>query len=102
MLYFDETDYGRDFEAVIDAHDVFASIPVGGMNIWFKAYDTSLGEGGDAELFNDGYEFNCYIFLLSCDGSGDYMDILNSPAKTKQDAENLFNDWVDAKLKKGC
>ncbi len=115
-LYFEHSGYGCDFEAAEYwpkgwPHDI--EYPDGYMDymdgdVWFKAYDTSLKENErDAELFEQGYLFNCEVrvryytsgfpvqALLYCEDP-----LASFPARDQEEAERLLQVAADALYRK--
>ncbi len=87
---FYDCDYGKDFETLIDVHEFVDWIPEGEYDLWLKAYDTSLQENEEeAELYNNGYVFECCACIIKVDGGfGGFVCGLNPrPVKSKWLAE---------------
>ena len=97
-LYFEHSGYGCDFEAAEYwpkgwPHDNYMD-----SDVWFKAHDTSLKENDrDAELFEQGYLFNCEVRIRYYT-SGLYCEdpLANFPARDQEEAERLLQVAADA------
>lgn len=95
-LYFSESDYARDFEALIDVHEIFDWIPEWEYDLWLKAYDTSCRENDkEISLNEQGYEFDCYAFFRTF-GEPNEETLYNEPARTLEEAEEVLIKMVDA------
>ena len=98
-LDFYSSDYGEDFEAMTDLPNDWPHEDDDMLNdVWFKAYDTSLKEiCEDAELFEQGYLFNCYV-RVRYHANGVYCEdeLAKFPARDREDAERLLKVAADA------
>lgn len=90
-LDFSGCDYAEDFEAIIDANQVFEWMPQYGYTLWLKAYDTSCRETDrEIELNDDGYAFDCYVYVLDDEGKPVVNWYEPRAAKTREEAENIM------------
>lgn len=90
-VIFSDCDYADDFEAIVDASEVFDTVPKYRFNLWLKAYDSSMRENEREQEVNDkGYAFDCYVYVL--DDEGNPVDTSYAPrmAKTRQSAEDTL------------
>lgn len=100
-LDFYDSNYGEDFEAMTDWPGGWPHESEDGRafdDVWFKAYDTSFKENDeDAELFEQGYLFNCIVRTRNYTPSLYCEDVLAKfPAKDKEEAERLLQIAADA------
>lgn len=95
---FSSCDYANDFEAIIDAHEVFDWLPRYSYNLWLKGYDTSCRETEREVMLNDnGYEYDCYVYVLNAEDGTPFnfeMEFYKA-AKTRQDAEKVLCEMAD-------
>ena len=101
-LYFEDCDYGEDFESLCDIpEDWYGGDDMSALYnnsfIWFKAYDTSMCElSREEELYAQGYGFDCYVWLeVEYMGKREYL-LDGVPARDRAEAERLLQLAADA------
>ena len=101
-LYFEDCDYGEDFESLCDLPEDWydgddMSDLYNNSFIWFKAYDTSLCQSlRDESLYESGFGFDCCVWL-EVEYMGDRKYLMDGvPAKGRTEAERLLQAAADA------
>lgn len=90
-LDFESTDYAEDFEALVDANQVFDWMPEYGYVVWFKAYDTSCRESEyEIELNDNGYAYDCCVHVLDDMGAPVINWIKTRAVKSREEAEETL------------
>ena len=91
-LNFESCSYGEDFEALVYADEFFNWLPKETFDLWFKAYDTSMRESEEeTALHENGYAFECCVYFSPI-GEFGKRELLNHPAKTREDAETWLQN----------
>ena len=100
MYDFFNSDYADDFEALVDVHNFFDWVPEGKFDIWMKAYDTSCRETArEIELNDNGYKFDCYVWVCDLYGFQITTDIQPRAARTREEAEEILIKMADSLVK---
>lgn len=98
-IIFSSCDYANDFEALVDASELFDFITKYRYNIWLKAYDTSCRETEREDMLADeGYEFDCYLYVISGEDGTHVIDwdkIEPRSARDRQDAERVLKKMAE-------